>query len=314
MSLNPLSPETLQRRHELKKITRHFFEQQGFVETDTPTLVQWPSCEPHLDPYEVQLEHGNKGYLTSSPEFGLKKMLKTGLPRVYELAHSYRGHELGDWHSREFLMLEWYVKDFHLQNMIEHCSLFLAQLFPDLPQHQFTVEEWMTRHGVPDLQPETLKNHCAQKGVIDADSLDPDEAFFRLFLPTESALEPLGIVFLKHYPSSQCSYACVQNGFAQRFEVYVHGIEVGNAFEEEKNPNVLKQLLKHEQDERQGMNKPPLGSDLDFVHALENISESISGIAMGWDRLFAIWNQGKNLRDSSPFLPMQTVKTSEMSS
>ena len=313
MSLNPLSPETLQRRHELKKITRTFFEQQGFVEADTPTLVEWPSCEPHLDPYEVQLEHGQKGYLTSSPEFGLKKILKTGLPKVYELSHSYRSHERGHWHSREFLMLEWYVRGFELQDMMDHCRSFLSHLFPKLPQQQFTITEWMVRHGIPDLHPETLRAHCSQKGVLDVEQMDPDEAFFRSFLPTESALEELGIVFLSHYPSSQCSYATTKHGFAQRFEVYIHGIEVGNAFEEQKDPHVLREHLKQEQSERKKLGKNALGTDLDFVHALEHIPEPISGIAMGWDRLFSIWNQKQSLRDSSPFLPMQIAKTSEIS-
>jgi elongation factor P--beta-lysine ligase len=104
----------------------------------------------------------------------------------------------------------------------------------------------------------------------------------------------------------------VKNGLAQRFEVYIHGVEVGNAFEEEKDPNALDQLLKKEQLEREHMNKVPLGSDMEFIHALEDIPEPISGIAMGWDRLFALWNKSESLRDSSPFIPMLNTKTSEI--
>ena len=265
--------------------------------------MQWPSLEPHLDPYEVSMEQGRKAYLCSSPEFGLKKILASGCPKVYELAHSFRSYEQCPWHSREFIMLEWYQVGLKLEGLMDQCAEFLATLFPQLPQHRFTVQKWMIRHGVPNLKPETLRNILLEQGVDQAKNMDADEAFFRLFLPTESQLEKLGIVFLYHYPESQRSYATVQGGWAQRFEVYINGVEVGNAFEEERDPLHLQALLNDEQKKRAELGKNPLGIDGDFVQALANITDSISGIAMGWDRLFATWSLGKSLRTSCPFLP-----------
>jgi elongation factor P--beta-lysine ligase len=95
----------------------------------------------------------------------------------------------------------------------------------------------------------------------------------------------------------------VREGWAQRFEVYINGVEVGNAFEEERNPEHLLQLLQKEQQNRIDLGKDPLGIDGDFVQALSKIQAPISGIAMGWDRLFALWSQSSSLRQSSPFLP-----------
>lgn len=320
MSMNPLPPSVWEARHRFKALTRDFFDQEGFIEVDTPTLVQYPSCEPHLDPYPVELESESdassdasaKGYLCTSPEFGLKKILGSGCERIYEMAHSFRAHEQGNWHSREFIMLEWYVKGFELKDLEKQCAQFLSHLFPDLPQHHFTVSEWMQQQlGLPDLSEESLKNELKKHGRSDLEDMSADEAFFRLFLPTESALEDLGIVFLSHYPSSQRSYATTKDGFAQRFEVYIRGVEVGNAFEEEKSSRTLKQLLETEIAERNELGKAPLGIDQDFVHALAHIQEPISGIAMGWDRLFALWNGHAHLRESSPFLAMTKHKTSD---
>ena len=301
MSLNPLSAAVWQQRSDFKKLTRRFFDNLNFVEADTPVLVHWPSLEPHLDPYEVSIEAGRKAYLCSSPEFGLKKILGSGCTKVYELAHSFRSYEQGPWHSREFIMLEWYQVGLDLKGLMDQCANFLASIFPQLPQYRFSVEEWMQRQGFPNISPKFLKNILAEQGC-DTLNMDDDEAFFRLFLPTESQLEKLGIVFLYNYPESQRSYATVRDHWAQRFEVYIHGIEVGNAFEEERQPERLLALLEGEQKKRRDLGKNPLGIDLDFVKALAKIPEPISGIAMGWDRLFALWAQQDSLRVSSPFL------------
>jgi lysyl-tRNA synthetase class 2 len=316
MSLNPIHPDIAIKRHQFKKLTRSFFEKNGFIEVDTPVLVQWPSCEPHLDPYRVEIEHGQSAYLSSSPEFGLKKIMGSGLDRIYELSHAFRSNELGDWHSREFIMLEWYVKGFQLSQLREQCSDFLKELFPSLPFHCFTVEQWMQANGIPDLNRKTLLRLCQEKGVTNIENMDDEEAFFRLFLPTESKLKEMGIVFLSDYPESQCSYATVKHHKAQRFEVYVNGIEVGNAFEEEKNKYNLRQQIDKERKERIALNKNSLGVDEAFLEALDHISDPISGIAMGWDRLFSLWIQELNLRNSSPFTntpaPKEKSKTSDM--
>jgi lysyl-tRNA synthetase class 2 len=304
MSLNPLSPNIWQQRSELKKITRHFFDDLDFLEIDTPTLVEQPSLEPHLDPYEVICE-GHRGFLTSSPEFGLKKALGSGLDRIFEISHSYRSHELGKWHSREFLMLEWYERECDLEGLLSRCAEFLKQLFPNMKQESFSVEAWMDTCGISDISPDGLRQRLKDQGVIGTETMDEDEAFFRLFLPTESQLEKRDIVFLHHYPKNQCSYAKVKGKWARRVEVYIRGIEVGNGFEEETCAKALMEQLQREQQERLHLNKDPLGIDNDFVYALDSSKEAISGMAMGWDRLFAAWSGSADLRSASPFLPSQ---------
>jgi elongation factor P--(R)-beta-lysine ligase len=198
LSLNALSPEIWKQRSDFKKLTRQFFDELGFIEIDTPFLVEWPSLEPHLDPYQVGMENQQRAFLSSSPEFGLKKSLGQGCTKVYELAHSYRSHEQGPWHSREFIMLEWYQVGLELQGLLQQCSHFLKILFPHLPQHRFRVQEWMARHGFSDISGPALKAVLQEQGCPNTETMDADEAFFRLFLPTESQMETMGIVFLYH--------------------------------------------------------------------------------------------------------------------
>ncbi len=302
MSQNPITAKRTLQRAEFRKLTRTVLENDGFIEVDSPTLVRWPTLEPHLDPLEVICEDG-PGYLTSSPELGLKKILGTDLQRIYEISHSFRSHERGKWHSREFMMLEWYEKNCKLQGLIERCAHFLSFLFPNLKQERWTVSDWMTSCGSPELSGAAMRKRLASQGVQNTHHMSEDEAFFRLFLPTEAQLEQRDIVFLYHYPKSQCSYARVSGPWALRVEVYIRGIEIGNGFEEETRADALMSQLQLEQKERRQLNKPALGIDHDFVMALDREEAPISGVAIGWDRLFAVWSEASSLLEASPFLP-----------
>lgn len=306
MSQNPITAECTRQRAQFRKLTRTALETEGFIEVDSPTLVKWPTLEPHLDPFEVICEDG-PGYLTSSPELGLKKILGTELERIYEISHCFRSHERGKWHSREFMMLEWYEKNCRLQGLIDRCSAFLSFLFPDLKQERWRVSDWMASCGIPDLSLSSMRERLASQGVQGTQNINEDEAFFRLFLPTESQLEQRDIVFLYHYPKSQCSYAKVSGAWALRVEVYIRGVEIGNGFEEETRSEALLSQLRREQVERRLLHKPELGIDHDFVMALDSIDIPISGIAIGWDRLFATWHKASNLLEASPFLPSPLI-------
>ncbi|MBF0197141.1 MAG: hypothetical protein HQL32_05505 [Planctomycetes bacterium] len=297
-----LDLETLALRSKLLKQVRDFFYSRDFLEVNTPALVPLPSLEPHLIHYPVQIEDSEKAYLISSPEFSHKKILSTGAQRIFEIAHCFRADERGEWHSREFLMLEWYVRSFTLADLLKQCEDFLRELLPEENQYSLiTMEEWFHRnygHGYARCD---LESSLVNKGVENVSSMNYDELFFRLFLPTESSLVNLGVVFLTHYPEELRSYAKVIDGKAARFEVYIHGVEVGNAYEEEKDPETLRGILENERSERRAMARDPLAIDEDFLGALSQIPEPISGIAMGLDRIMALVRGDHNLCSISPF-------------
>lgn len=296
-----IEPRTLQQRSIFFQKIRDFFIHHDYLEIDTPHLVRHPSLEPFLDPYCIELDHKQQGVLITSPEFALKKALNHECPKIFEIAHAYRKDEPGPWHSSEFRMLEWYTINQTLDQLISQCQNLLKLFFPKLDMQTIELKDWFEMHYGHGFEPEQMKGTLHQRGLDHVENMDFSEMFFRLFLPTESKLNELGVVFLKGYPKEMCAYATTENGYAQRFEIYIQGIEVANAYQEEKSPDKLLQLLKKEQAQREKLNKPTFEIDFDFVNALKDIQEPISGIAMGLDRVFALSIGQSKLAGTSPF-------------
>lgn len=292
----------LKERSEFLKRTRSFFYERSYLEVDTPHLVPFPSSEPYIDSYEVQTENG-PAYLISSPECEMKKILALGARKIFEIAHAYRSYEQGEWHRREFLMLEWYHVGQELNGLMDECKNLLNILLGDqLPIKKIAMSELFHEYYGCDLERLSLeKVHRKHSGFGKADEMSYDDLFFRLFLPLEKFLTSMGIVFLYDYPKELSAYAKVENGHAKRFEVYIKGIEIGNAYLEETRPDVLMKKMKYENTMREKMGKKSDCLNLEFIHALEHISEPISGIAMGLDRIFAIFLGEKDLGNSSPY-------------
>jgi len=299
--MNQLSSATWKERSHFFQTIRKFFLEQNYLEVDTPNLVKKPSLEPFLDPYTLKLEHEQMGVLITSPEFSLKKILSEECPKIFELSHCFRSEEPGPWHSSEFRMLEWYTLHQTLEQLIEQCLNLISPLFPNLSHQTFTLEQWFQKHFHHGLDIHDMQTTLKQRDCQNIEGMDETEIFFRLFLPTEHELEKMGIVILRDYPAQQCSYSRIKNGTAQRFEIYVNGVEIANAYLEETRPDVLLKQLQHEQNERKKMNKEPFEIDLEFVHALEDIQVPTCGIALGLDRLFALQQNQKSIGQVSPY-------------
>lgn len=296
-----LDADILRQRSAFLQHVRQFFVNDAYLEVDTPHLVRHPSLEPFLDPYCVEVENGQQAVLITSPEFALKKLLSKTNPKIFEIAHAYRQDEPGPWHSSEFRMLEWYTLNQTLDQLILQCKDLLGLFFPDLPFQTIELQDWFREHYGHGFERELMQQTLSQQGIQHVEQMDYQELFFRLFLPTESKFSEMGLVVLKNYPKELCAYAGIYQGYAQRFEFYIHGIEVANAYQEEKNSDRLTDLLKAEQRKRQTLGKKTFEIDFEFVNALKNFSEPVSGIAMGLDRVFALFIGKKELAHTSPF-------------
>ena len=281
------APGILQSRSALLRRTRDFFYQRDFLEVDTPHLDDFAGLEPHLDPYEVRLEGGRTGHLITSPERALKKILGSGVERIFEIAHSYRAGERGPWHSREFLMLEWYVLDCTLEQLMTQAEEFVQTMVGrPLECCRVSVYAWMKKHLGHGFARADMERTLAGRTDQDVRTMSYDEIFFRLFLPTESQLQKEELVLLYDYPAELSAYAQVCAGVGRRFEMYYKGVELANAFLEITDPEVLEKKLRQEQDERRRLGRTVYAIDREFVEALADIRAPVCGIALGWDRLF----------------------------
>jgi lysyl-tRNA synthetase class 2 len=296
-------------RHEFLRAVRAFFEESGFLETVTPTLVTNPGLEPHLLPFETtfvpQMRAGTTRayYLPTSPEYHLKKVLSWGIPRVFEIAKSFRNGEESARHEPEFLMLEWYRHPGSYQEIATDFSRLLTQLgkrwAPSAPwnqtQHLSVCDAFRDYAGLdlegallgtrPSLVEQARK--AGLHSVLASDSFE--DAFHKILLEKiEARLGWEGPLFLWDYPASLCALARLKPGaphLCERFEVYWKGIELANAFGELTDAAEQRRRCESDRKERLRLYGSSPALDEEFLKALEDLGELAGGIAVGLDRL-----------------------------
>jgi lysyl-tRNA synthetase class 2 len=258
-----VNPTRLRQRAAITRAIRQWFDEHGYLEVHTPVLVQFPALEEHLEPVKV----GN-AYLHTSPEFAMKRVLGAGLCRVYQIVPCFREEEIGRHHAREFTMIEWYRANAGTADLMDDVESLIASAADAIkipPPH-------FTRLSVADLR--------LRAGLDDTD--DEVEWFQGWVDAVEPRLTDPTIVH--SYPSWQAALATERNGLADRFEVYLGGVEIGNCFAEEGDPHVLRSRFSASAHKRTAMGKEPHAIDQGLIEATSRMPRT-SGIAVGLDRL-----------------------------
>ncbi len=281
--------------------TRAFFAAQGFLEVETPLLVPSPGLEIHLEAVSA-----GGGYLITSPEYQMKRLLAAGFEKIVQICKCFRANERGAHHSSEFTMIEWYRGYAALDAIIADTEQLVhavcgdhARLGPRMidvrpPWIHMTVREAMQRWASVDVDGTEPAAELVRKvrdaGIEVAEGTAWDDAFFAAFLarvePELAALNR-GVILLD-WPAPLAALARRKDGdpkTALRFEAYVGGIELANAFDELVDP--IEQRARFEDDLRiraeRGRAIYPLDEKL-LASLAEGLPPS-AGIALGFDRL-----------------------------
>jgi lysyl-tRNA synthetase class 2 len=310
----------LERRGRIIKEVRSFFAGRGFVEVDTPALQVSPGLEPHLQAFATELHDPHDGrtaarFLHTSPEFAMKKLLVAGMPRIWQLAHVFRDGERSATHHPEFSMLEWYRAGASYRDLMEDCAALTR-----VCQQAAGAEALMWRGRIADARREwrrisvakAFREYCGIDLLATApDPLKPDRdqlaaaassvgiaphpgddwetLFFRLFLERIEPFLGLGVpTILYDYPVSMAALSRRSPNdprLAERFEVYVCGLELANAFGELTDPAEQRARFIADQAHRQALYGQAYPIDEDFLAALDHGLPSCAGIALGFDRL-----------------------------
>jgi lysyl-tRNA synthetase class 2 len=309
--------KNLDLRWEILRYIREFFWSRDFTEVETPLLLRLPGQEPYLSPMKMQFhdENGKEytGFLHTSPEYGMKKMLASGYERIFSLCKTFRDYEsLGGTHNPEFTMIEWYrAHSNFLQIMddVEGLFDFIAKKLKTEQKIQFERmhmrEVWQKFVGVnldDYLSEDALYDLCVQKGYRPEKNEPFEDLFFRIFL---NEIEPrLGNVIIHHYPKQMAALSKMsetETGYAERFEVYVGGLEIANAFGELTDAKEQKERFEEEYEKRKGLGKDLFEIDMEFIEAVGKMPSS-GGIALGVDRLVQVFASCQNI-DSVLVLP-----------
>jgi len=303
----------LRDRERFLREIRLFFRRRGFLEVDAPTLVPAAGMEPHLDAFEVRgTATDRRGFLPTSPEFYLKKLLAAGAPRCFSLAPSFRDELEGRSHHPEFLMLEWYRPGERIEALVEDCSALLARLGRRfLPGGRlergettcdFTAgvevlelsEAWRRWAGADwrELHTEEAWQAVASDWGADAEGWSPNDCFSYVSLERiEPALASLGRpAILCGYPPFQGALArerAGEPGVIDRFELFAAGAELANAYQELTDGTEQRRRYAEYQAEREALGRPAHPPDERFFEAVDRLPEC-AGIALGADRLLAL--------------------------
>jgi elongation factor P--(R)-beta-lysine ligase len=287
----------LDARARVLRETRVFFESRGYLEVETPLAVPCPGLDVHLDAFEAVPTgvpvSGPPRYLSTSPEFQMKRLLAEGYARIFQVTRAFRAGEVGERHNPEFTILEFY-----------RASSGVHEIMRDTEQLVARVTGGSVRLGnrTIDVQPPFARITLSEAFARWADT-SPEETlrlaehdedrFYRLLV---DAVEP-GLAALDHgvfvtsYPATQASLARRNPGdprFAERFELYVAGIELCNGFGELTDPLEQRARFLRDQRERARLGKPVYPLDERFLQALESGMPASGGNAIGLDRLIAI--------------------------
>ncbi len=325
--LDPRRLHATRVRRQVENGIRDFFNARDFIETRTPLLVPSPGMEIHIRPF--QLTTG--AYLPTSPEFAMKRLLVGGLEKLFQLSTSFRYEPKSNTHHPEFTMLEWYRAYAGIAEIQADTEMLVEELAirihgkpflyyqgkaisVERPWPRLRVRDLFKEFGVDLVSADTAEKmavECQRLGIA-ASSWDTwDDLYFRIWLNLiEPKLPPDRAVFIERYPPSQAALAVLDRDpdgstWAKRFEFYIGGLELGNAFEE--LTDALEQRARFERDMRErtaiyGDAFPPTPLDEDFLAALEEGLPPSGGIAIGVDRLIMLFADEAEL-DYTLWLP-----------
>jgi lysyl-tRNA synthetase class 2 len=281
----------LRERANVLQLVRAFFAQRGFLEVETPLLVPSPGLDLHLEAFEV-VTRSPARYLITSPEYQMKRLLGDGHERIFQIAKCFRKGEQGVHHNPEFTMLEWYRTRAGIEDVMRDTEELVAlvtsgrvQLGARTVDTRAPVERWTVCDAFERFA-----------GIGEDETLDlaanDEERYFQLMVeavePGLAALEHA--VFLVDYPSSQASLARRRPDdprVAERFELYVAGIELCNGFGELTDPVEQRARLERDRAERSTRGLAVYPIDERLLEALGRMPPS-GGNALGLDRLVAL--------------------------
>ncbi len=306
-----MNPDRLRQKRELINLLREFFSSKNFFELETPLLVPSPGMDVHLHSFQtsyVQHDGTEKTYhLPTSPEFSIKKALGFGFEKVFEIARVFRNQgELGPFHHPEFNMLEWYRPGDYvdIMNDVEILLNYLSQHFSSIAltesdywvksvkrtsiQECFRIYAGMDiEAGIQDV--ETWRQSAEQQldERIPADDTFED-IFFRVWMKCiEPKLGKISPEIVYDYPASMAALSKLKEPeklWAERFELYIHGVEIGNAFSELTDSKEQLQRFQSANTEREKLGYPPHPTDEDFIATVGKMKPT-GGIAIGVERL-----------------------------
>jgi lysyl-tRNA synthetase class 2 len=305
----------------LTRLRRHFVD-RGFLEVETPSIVRCPGLDLHLAAFDARdTRDGERlGYLITSPEYHMKRLVVGGVSRCFQFARCYRAGEIGGRHEPEFTMLEWYRAWARFDHLLEDTEdVIRAALADDLEAPpRFRAPSGATIALDRRFDRCTVREAFARYAPFVRDPIalaDRDEPeYFRILSErVEPALGRERPTFLTHFAARHASLSALDPedpSVCLRAELYIDGIELSNGFVELTDPREQRERFERDRAERRARALPDYPLDEDFLRALEEGMPPTVGNAMGLDRLVALALGSADIADVVAFSHRRAVEGS----
>jgi len=320
------------------KAIREFFANEGFLEVDTPTLVLSPDPCPFNEVFKIE---GKNLYLTTSPEFYIKKLLSAGLKNVYQITKAYRDWQEKDpLHLNEFTILEWYRHNADYFDLMVDCEKLVNLVFERLhsqvqnskckvqneneklkiinyqgkkinlsaPWQRISCKEAFRKYANVDLDKFMDINYarkiCQQKEYQITENNSWEELYHQVFLnEVEPKLPKQQPLILYDYPAPLAALSKIKENdpnYAERFEFYIGGLELGNGYSELTDWKEQEKRLKADIETRKIKGMKVFDYDHEFIEALKSGLPKTAGIAIGIDRLVMLFCDAADIHEVTP--------------
>ena len=298
-------------------LIRQFFNRISVLEVETPICSRFAATDPAIESFSTrytgpEADKGRDLFLHTSPEFPMKRLLASGCGPIYQICKVFRNAELGRRHNPEFSLLEWYRPslDYH-QLMDEVASLVNTLAQQSLPIEKLTyAEAFQRRLGLnPHTASRDQLRQCAiEQGIPGAEQLAIEGRDGWLDLLLSQLIEPelgqTGMTFLYDYPASQAALARVRGDrfpLAERFELYIQGIEIANGFQELTDADQQRKRFTDDIRRRRQSQQAALPMDENLLDALTAGMPECAGVALGLDRLLMVLTGTNDIRQVVTF-------------
>lgn len=283
-------------KSELLSVLRDFFKQNGFTEIETPLVVNAPAPEEYIEAFSV-----SSSFLRTSPELQMKCLLAAGFERIYQIGPCFREGEKGRIHRPEFTMLEWYQAGTDYDGVMD----FTREMISSAACRLLAASKSEFRGTSIDFSSDWQKI-SVRDAFLKYASMSPEEAieqniFEELIVEKVEPSLPKSIpCFMTDYPAAFSALARLKasdKSVAERWELYIGGVEIANAYSELNNPaeqkdRFIKASLERE---KRGMKKYPPPSE--FLNAVDYGIPEAAGCALGIDRLAMVMSGASDLSE-----------------
>ena len=293
--------QALSLRAKLIQNIRLFFIRHNFLEVETPLRIPAPAPEEHIE----AITSGD-WFLQTSPELCMKRLLAAGYSRIFQISKCFRAEERGSRHLPEFTMLEWYVAQFDYSQLMDQCETMLIAVLKNMEYDQDIL--WQSRKIslTSPWEKITVVDAFSQYAPISLQEALHQDKFDEIMV---EYIEPrLGIdrpTFIYDYPAKMASLAKIKKGdpnVAERFELYIGGLELANGFSELTEAREQRKRFEEASEARAAKYWARYPLPEKFLTALEQLPPC-AGIALGIDRLAMILANTDKIDDVVAFTP-----------